>query len=586
MTGSRPALLAAPANGTSKMSTVLGISALYHDSAAALMVDGVIVSAVQQERVSRKKNDPSLPLQAIKTCLRTGGLTTDDLDSVVFYEDPFARLERVLLSCAEAFPHSWRQFPTAIRSQLGSKLWVVNELMSILNVPREKVFVTSHHRSHAASAFFASPFIEAAVVTVDGVGEDLSTAIWRGSQTSLECLATIEYPHSLGLLYSALTAYLGFEVNEGEYKVMGLAGFGTPRFTEEFSKLCRWSADGSFRLSLPYFAFHTDVELGFSPKLETLLGPRRPYGKPWNLAESDDRRYADIAASLQWVTEETLVAITKQARRLTSCSNLCLAGGVALNCVANARILKEAGFDHVFVQPAAGDAGGALGAAYIGAVALDGVRPSPMATAALGPGISNDVVCELAEKLGVSYSLPENALASAAQLICAQKVVALARGRCEWGPRALGNRSILAAPENAEMRDKINRVVKKREPFRPFAPAVLKAHADSWFSGCDNHMSPFMTTIGRVRADRLGSLNAVTHIDGTARAQTVDAISSPTLTEILTEVERRTGVPIVVNTSLNGNGEPIACSEVDVLAFFLSHPVDALIAGDVLLSRD
>lgn len=568
------------------MSAVLGISALYHDAAAALVIDGEIVAAIQQERFSRKKNDASLPTQAARACLAQARLTVGDLDRVVFYEDPFARLERVLLSLVRTFPRSWKQFPTAIRAQIGSKIWILDSIGSVLGVPRHKITMMSHHRSHAASAFFASPYTDAAILTVDGMGEDISTAIWKGTGTTLTCLGAIEYPHSIGLLYAALTAYLGFEVNEGEYKVMGLAAFGMPRYKDEFSRLLQLRPDGSFELAMPYFAFHTDSDIAFSPKLVALLGPRRPRGKPWDLLYSeDDKRYADIAASLQWATEEALVALAKEARKRTRCENLCMAGGVALNCVANARILNECGFNRMFVQPAAGDAGGALGAAYLGAIDLDRERPKPMRTTALGVGISNDIVCELADTLGINYVKPDDVLESAADLISQNQVIALARGRFEWGPRALGSRSILAAPQKAEMREKLNRAIKKREPFRPFAPAVIKDRANEWFTGCDNDMAPFMTTIGRVRSDRTSALGAVTHIDGTARVQTVDASNSPDFFRLLSKLDTLSGAPIVVNTSLNGNGEPIVGSETDAIGFFMSHPIDALVAGDILLRR-
>ncbi|AUX40291.1 carbamoyltransferase [Sorangium cellulosum] len=568
------------------MSAVLGISAYYHDSAAALIVDGEIVAAMQEERFSRRKNDAALPRQAAFACLAEAGLAPGDLDRVVFYEDPFARLERVLLSLIRTFPRSWRQFPSAIRAQVGSKIWVLDGIAGMLGIPRDKVTTTSHHRSHAASAFFASPYRKAAVLTVDGMGEDVSTGMWLGEDTSLTCLGAIEYPHSIGLLYAALTAYLGFEVNEGEYKVMGLAAFGKPRFKDEFAKLLMLRSDGSFELGMPYFAFHTDSDIAFGPKMEALLGRRRPRGKAWDLDGSEeDRRYADIAASLQWATEEALVALAREAQRRTGCEHLCLAGGVALNCVANARILKESGFSRVFVQPAAGDAGGALGAAMLGAIELDGRRPKPMTTAALGAPVSNDAARELADKLGLEHTTPSDVLCTAAELVAQGNVVALARGRFEWGPRALGQRSILAAPQEPAMRERLNRAVKKREPFRPFAPAVLSDRADRWFSEHDNDMAPYMTTIGRVRESRASELGAITHVDGTARVQTVDGSTSPDLHRILEELEKKNGVPISLNTSLNGNGEPIVGSESDAIGFFVSHSVDAMIVGDILLQK-
>lgn len=568
------------------MSAVLGISAYYHDSAAALIVDGEIVAAMQEERFSRRKNDAALPRQAAFACLAQAGLTPNDLDRVVFYEDPFARLERVLLSLVRTFPRSWKQFPNAIRAQVGSKIWVLDGIAGMLGIPRQKITMASHHRSHAASAFFASPYRKAAVLTVDGMGEDVSTGMWLGEETSLTCLGSIEYPHSIGLLYAALTAYLGFEVNEGEYKVMGLAAFGKPRFKEEFAKLLLLHGDGSFELGMPYFAFHTDSDIAFGPKMESLLGPRRSRGKAWDLEGSEeDRRYADIAASLQWATEEALLALAREAYRRTGCEHLCLAGGVALNCVANARILKESGFSRVFVQPAAGDAGGALGAAMLAAIELDGKRPKPMTTAALGAAVSNDTARELAEELGLDHSAPSDVLSTAADLVAQGNVVALARGRFEWGPRALGQRSILAAPQDGAMRERLNRAIKKREPFRPFAPAVLSDKAGQWFTEHDNDMAPYMTTIGRVRESRASELGAITHVDGTARVQTVDGSTSPDLCRILEELEKKNGVPISLNTSLNGNGEPIVGSESDAIGFFVSHSVDAMVVGDILLQK-
>ena len=418
------------------------------------------------------------------------------------------------------------------------------------------------------------------------MGEDTTTGIWLGEGGTITPVASIEYPHSLGLLYAALTAYLGFEVNEGEYKVMGLAAFGTPRFRDEFARLITIHRDGSFELAMPYFAFHTDTDIGFGPKLETLLGPRRAPGRPWNLEGSlDDRRYADVAATLQAVTEDALLAIAAHARERTGADHLCLAGGVALNCVANARLLRESGFKRVFVQPAAGDAGGALGAAILGGLELDGKRPPPMRSAALGQTPCNDTVLDLAERLGIDHDRPDDVLDRAAALVARGDVVAFARGRFEWGPRALGQRSILAAPRDAAMAARLNRLVKRREPFRPFAPAVLQERAGAWFEGCDDDMAPFMTTVGTVRPDRRAELGAVTHVDGTARVQTVTETSAPDLHGVLERLDRLTGVPVVLNTSLNGNGEPIVGSETDAVSFFLSHPVDAMVVGDVLLRR-
>ncbi|NJM32922.1 MAG: carbamoyl transferase [Limnobacter sp.] len=496
------------------------------------------------------------------------------------------RLERVALSCFDNFPHAWRQFPSAMRSQIGNKIWVLDALAAMLEIPRTKIEHTDHHRSHAASAFFASPYESAAVLTIDGMGEDVSSAIWHGRGTQLECVRSIAYPHSIGLLYAAITAWLGFEVNEGEYKVMGLAAFGKPRFKAEFSELVRLQPNGEFELEMSYFAFHTDSDIAFSSKMEKILGPRRMRGKPWNL-ENDiqDQHFADVAASLQWITEEMILRLAQQAQQATGEDTLCLAGGVALNCVANARILRETGFKQVFVQPAAGDAGGALGAAMLGWIELAGSRPQAMSTAALGTGISNDRARELCRSLDLTWEEPEDPFSSFARLIAQEKVGAFARGRFEWGPRALGQRSILASPCDAGMRDRINRVVKKRELFRPFAPAVLRSRSNDWFYEHDNHMTPFMTTTARIQANRESSLGAVRHVDGSARVQTVDQRSAVDLNHALEAVEACGMPPVLLNTSLNGNGEPIVASEADALAFYLSHPLDFMLVGDLLLTK-
>jgi carbamoyltransferase len=568
------------------MSAVLGISGHYHDAAAALVVDGRLVAAMQEERFSRIKNDPSLPRQAAIACLEEAGLSAGDLDAIVVYENPFAKIERVLVSILRAFPRSIRQFPRAIGAQLGSKLWVLDQVSEMLDAPRERVTFTEHHKSHAASAFFVSPFEKAAILTVDGVGEDASTALWRGDGDAVLPIESIHYPHSLGLLYAALTAYLGFEVNEGEYKVMGLAAFGSPRLRDAFDKIIHLHRDGSFELGLPYFAHTTDAELGFSPELERLLGPRRPPGEPWDLdASEDDKRFADVAATLQQVTEEAMLGLARRARERTGEDALCLAGGVALNAVANERIARESGFSRVFVQPAAGDAGGALGAAILGAIERGDKRPAPLSTAALGQAIDPGETKALAKALGLSCADIPDPAEKAAELIESGRVVALATGRFEWGPRALGQRSILADPRSPSMRERLNRAIKRREPFRPFAPAVLADQASAFFEGEPDDMTPFMTTVRRTRADAKVPLGAVRHVDGTARVQTVTEASAPELFAVLTALGRRTGAPVALNTSLNGAREPIAAGAADAVAFFAAHSADAMIAGDVLIQR-
>ncbi len=561
------------------MSAILGISANYHDAAAALVVDGAVVAAMQEERFSRIKNDPSLPLAAARACLSMAKLEAKDLDQVVFYENPYRKLERVLTMTLRTFPRSASQFPRAVASQLSGKVQVLDELASRLGVSRERVSHREHHESHAASAFFVSPFQRAAVLTVDAVGEETSTALWLGDGTTLTLLERLVFPHSLGLLYSALTAWCGFEVNEGEYKVMGLAAFGQPRFREAFAKLITLSPDGSFSLGLDYFDSHTNTEVGFSSKLETLLGPRRTPGTPWNLEDERDRRYADVACTLQATLEEAMLGLARRAKERTHADALCLAGGVGLNAVANARLARDAGFAEFFVQPAAGDAGGALGAALLGA----NVRPPPMTDAALGLPVSAEEASIVGGQLGLSVSTLANPADDVAALLEAGSIVAFVQGRFEWGPRALGHRSLLALPTPLAVKERLNRVIKRREPFRPFAPAVLEADAPRFFGPFAPRLAPFMVTVAEVKPEARPSLEAVTHVDGTARVQTVNP-STP-FGELISAVGRRTGTPVVLNTSLNGKGEPIVASVADAFAFFLGHPADALVIEDVLIRK-
>lgn len=568
------------------MSAILGISANYHDSAAALLIDGQLVAAMQEERFSRIKNDPALPLAAARACLAHAKLDARALDEVVFYENPYGKLERVLLSMLRTFPRSLRQFPRALASQLGGKLWVLDALSSELGVPRERITHREHHASHAASAYFASPFERAAILTVDAVGEDTSTALWLGEGRTLTCKERIAFPHSLGLLYSALTAYLGFEVNEGEYKVMGLAAFGQPKFRAEFEKLVHLERDGGFTLGLEYFDSHTNTEVGFSKTLEALLGPRRMPGTPWKLDGAEipaaDQRAADVAATLQAVLEDALLGLARRARAVTGADALCLAGGVGLNAVANARLFREAGFGEFFVQPAAGDAGGALGAGLLAASERNEQRTS-FAHAAWGTSVSGATAQSVAEGLGLKTRRVDSVVDATAERLLRGEVVAWVQGRFEWGPRALGQRSLLSLPTPLAVKERLNRVIKRREPFRPFAPMVLTSRAGELFGPFAPRLAPFMTTVAEVKSDARGKLEAVTHFDGTARLQTVEP--DTLVGQLLERIGRETGTPVLLNTSLNGQGEPIVATEADALAFFLAHPVDGLIIDDVQIDR-
>lgn len=568
------------------MAAVLGISCFYHDAAAALVLDGSVVAAVQEERLSRLKHDPRLPRLAVQACLRRAGLDARGLDAVVYYEDPFRKVERVLTWLLRSFPRSMGHFPRAVAGQLGSKLWVLDRIAELLGVERSKVTAVTHHASHAASAFLVSPFDEAAILTVDGVGEDVTTALYHGRGARIEHLRSQHYPHSLGLLYAAVTAYLGFEVNEGEQKVMGLAAFGEPRFREELERMVTLRSDGSFELVSRYFNYEAGGELGFSRAFEALLGPRRAACVPWRLEASEaDRRYADVAASLQSVTEEILLRLARRAKQLTGADALCLAGGVALNAVANRRLLRDAGFSRVFVQPAAGDAGGALGAALMGAMAAGDPRPSPMRDAALGEAISLDDARALAGRLGLATERLAEPSRRVAELVASGNIIGACSGRFEWGPRALGQRSLLALPSTLASRERLNDVVKRREPFRPFAPAVLAEHTAALFTDAPNDMTPFMTSVGDVRPAFREALCAVTHVDGSARVQSVSSEAAPLLASILAQLKDLTGFPVALNTSLNGAGEPIVGHAADALAFLASHAVDGLLIEDCLFTR-
>jgi carbamoyltransferase len=567
------------------MACVLGISAHYHDAAAALVVDGQVIAAIQEERLSRIKNDPGLPIAAALACLQFAGIDPQAVDALAFYEEPFAKLERVLVHLLRHLPRTWRLFPRALASQLGSKIWVLDHLSEATGVPRARVLTCEHHHSHAASAFLVSPFTDAAVLVVDGVGEAHSTTLWHGQGDALRQLASVDFPHSLGLLYAGLTAWLGFPVNEGEYKVMGLAAWGRPHLRDAFSKIVTLHADGSYTLDLACFAHMSDAALGFGPGLERILGPRRPPGRPWDLADPADRRYADVAATLQAVLEDALLGLARRARSLTNSHNLCLAGGVALNARANARLRREAGFDRVFVQPAAGDAGGALGAALIASQRLGDPRPPALRSAALGLPIDAARGHDVARALGLSVRRLDDPAATTARLLAEDRVVAHARGRFEWGPRALGQRSLLARPRDRDIRERLNRLIKQREPFRPFAPAVLSERTSEYFADDPDDMTPFMTTVAPVRPERADRLAAVTHEDGTARLQTVEAARAPELHAVLTALTALGEDPIALNTSLNGAGEPIVASSEDALAFLLRHNVDALILEDLLIER-
>lgn len=583
---------------SSKPLVVLGISAHFHDAAAALVIDGQVVAAIEEERLSRKKHDASLPLRAVASCLAQAGLTAQDLDHVVFYEKPLRKFERLLVGHLDAYPRALSRFSRALGTWLSDKLWVEQALAKALDIDPEILLFAEHHGSHAASAFLASPFREAAVLTVDGVGEWAASALHHGvsseTGTRLDLLAEQRYPHSLGLLYSALTAYLGFEVNEGEYKVMGLAAYGEPRFGAEFERFVTVAADGVLRLDLDYFAFHRSPTQSFSKKLVKLLGPARAPEHDFDPRTPEGRRYADIAATLQRVTEDAMLAMAREALRRTGSRNLCLAGGVALNSAMNGRLARELDVDAIYVHPAAGDAGGAVGAALWATHVLHGRprREDVMPSCGLGPEYTSaSIAAFLAESRIPSESLPDAGEMDQeiARRVARGEVGAVFFGRAEWGPRALGGRSIIASPQRAEMVDFVNTSVKFREPFRPFAPAVLAEDAETFFAldprGRDTYLTPYMLAVVPVTERGAEALPATTHVDGTARVQVVRPREAPRFHALLSAVKAETGVGCLLNTSLNLKGEPLATSPVDAYAVFARSGLDFLVLEDRLVTK-
>jgi carbamoyltransferase len=577
---------------------VLGISAFFHDAAAALVEDGRIVAAAQEERFSRLKHDAGMPLAAARFCLEQAGVGIDDIDHVVFYEKPLRKFERILVGHLREFPLGVGQFARSLAHWLPKRLWTQAEISSALGCDPSRVLFSDHHMSHAASAFLASPFERAAVLTIDGVGEWATTTIYRAETTeggsSIEPLVELHFPHSIGLLYSAITAYLGFEVNEGEYKVMGLSAYGEPRFLEEFERLARVDDDGSLTVDRRFFAYQRDPEKSFTPALEELLGPARRPGAALELPSDDSeaRRFADVAASLQAFTERYLLTLARRAHALTGERNLCLAGGVALNSVANRKIAQEGPFDRLFVQPAAGDAGGALGAALWATHVVHGLpRRGPMADAMLGAAYDEREV----ERFLVDCKVPHRAFATTEEL-CAEVAQRLARsevggwfqGRFEWGPRALGNRSILADARDVSMRDRVNRKVKFREPFRPFAPAALVDEAPRWFQIPDGKLDellPYMCAVVPVTDEGRAALPAITHVDGTARLQTVDRDRNPRFFELLEAFRDLTGVGVLMNTSMNLKDEPICASPAEAYGTFVRSDLDFLVLEKCLVEK-
>jgi len=594
------------------MAKILGLSFFYHDSAAALLVDGMPVAMSEEERFSRRKHDYSFPKGAIEFVMRKGNISVQDLDYVVFYEKPFLKFDRIFKTLLATFPWTPLVFIKAVKSLFLSKIWIRSLIVKEVGIHPDKVLFCEHHLSHAASAFLCSPFEKAAILTVDGVGEWAVTTVGVGKNNSIRILKEIHFPHSLGLLYSAFTAFLGFEVNEGEYKVMGMAPYGKPRYTDKVKKLIRFFDDGSYALDLNYFNFYRSERSTYSRVFVELFGPPRdskskfftresgwpsyfgekPHGAVFEKMADEQEYYADIAASVQCVLEEAMLHLAKEVRRLAGCNVLCVGGGVGLNSVANWKLVNSGIFEELFIQPAAGDAGGALGAAlYVDNVILGSGRKFLMTHAYYGEEYSSGDIETFLKKRSIHYShagSDQELFTVVTDDLVKGKVVGWFNGRFEWGPRALGNRSILADPRRSDMKDIVNTKIKFREPYRPFAPSVLVEHVDEFFDISNTAVhtpARFMLYVVDVKENKKKDIPAITHVDGTGRLQTVFQKESPRYWALIDCFFRRTGVPLVLNTSFNLKGEPIVNSPEDAYSTFMRSGIDTLVLGNFIVRK-
>jgi carbamoyltransferase len=598
---------------------ILGISCYYHDSAAALLKDGELIAAAEEERFSRNKHDFGFPYKAIEFCLEQAGIQGEDLDYAVFYEKPLLKFERIMLSTLGSFPQSYGVFRESMITWLNEKLWIKSQILTKLNLPEEKLLFVDHHMSHAASALFCSPYDEAALLTIDGVGEWTTATIGKGTafwpeagdqakSNAIELFGEQRFPHSLGLLYSAFTAFLGFRVNNGEYKVMGMAPYGQPTRMEDVYKLIEVADDGSFQLDMRYFDFHHSTKRTYSQRFIDLFGEARVHdvdfytpdmlpnpAKPhWDQATARiNQGYADIAASIQRVTEETIIKMVRHVHERTGSENLCMAGGVALNSVANGRIARETPFTNVFIQPAAGDSGGALGAAlYVYHVLLGNPRKFTLEHAYWGKGYTPDQVQSALAGSGYRFEHqpdPEKRAVMMVDDILAGRVISLFQDRFEWGPRALGNRSILADPRQAGMKDTVNATIKYREPFRPFAPVILEEKAADFYDGvgdaASNYPIRYMLMVYQTRENIGQQIQAVTHENGTGRMQTVRREWNPLYYRAIELFGEATGVPVLLNTSFNLRGEPIVNTPENALNTFSKSELAALYIDDYIVRK-
>jgi len=591
---------------------ILGISCYYHDAAACLLKDGKVVAAAEEERFTRKKHDFSFPINAITFCLDYANIKGQDLNYVVFNEKPFLKFERIIKTILSTYPHSLGLFQEVLINWIADKLWIKSLIEERLCISRNKILFCQHHLSHAASSFFCSPFSEAAILTCDGVGEWTTTALGFGKanwnnkgKNEIQLFEEIKFPHSLGLLYSVFTAFLGFEVNEGEYKVMGMSAFGEPKYIDKIYELIKVNSDGSFRLNMKYFSYHYHINRSFNKNFEELFGKPRnikarfvtsktslyDYADPPTEEEfKSSQYYADIAASIQKVTEEVLIKIAKYLYHKTGFKKLCLSGGVALNCVANSRILKETPFEEMFIQPSAGDGGAAMGAAlYVYHCLLQRPREFILQHTYWGKSYSNAEIKSFLDENNIDYmhiADEDSLLSSIVEDIISQKVVGWFQGRFEWGPRALGNRSILTDPRQEKMKDTVNIKIKFREPFRPFAPSVLYEKAEDFFE-LNNFLfqSPLRFMLYTLPAKKKDLIPAVTHIDGSSRIQIVDKETNPLYYNLISKFYEKTGIPMLLNTSFNLKSEPIVNSPGDAFNTFSKSGIDILVLGNFVIKK-
>jgi len=563
---------------------ILGLSFFYHDSSAALVQDGVVIAAGEEERFSRIKHDHGFPTLAIEFCLERAGITIEEVDYVVFYEKPFVKFERILLSTLKTFPKSWKVFRESMLTWLTDKLWVKSLLKEKLGLASSKVLFADHHMSHAAASYFCSPFEDSAILTVDGAGEWTTSTMGEGRGNKIQIKHEMRFPHSIGLLYSAFTAFCGFEVNEGEYKLMGMSPYGKPKYVDKIKEVIKIGDDGSLWHDMRYFSYHYSPDSTLSPKFIEKFGPRRD---PKRADVHMDEYYADMAASIQVVTEEILIKMANHLHKLTGSDNLCMAGGVALNCVANHKILLQTPFKRIYIQPAAGDDGGAVGAAmWVWNDLLGNEKRFVMEHAYWGSEYSNGQVIDFLRKENIKYTEyddQEKCSDFVVDKIADENVLGWYTGRFEWGPRALGSRSIIADARSTKMKDVVNAKIKFREAFRPFAPSCLMESVSDLFDvekPEEQYPTRFMLYVVQVKTDKIP---AITHVDNSGRCQGVVKEFAPEYHRVIEKFGQKTGVPCILNTSFNLKGEPIVETPRNAYNTFMKSGMDSLVYNNSIV---